>query len=96
MRSCNSYPDNGIVYEVDDDVHDDKDDVHDDKDDVHIRDNCAHAGPEDLLEYNVDPILDSANLDSAAIWKQPKLFLQSLYTAVWRFPSHRNAEMHLD
>ena len=44
---------------------------------------------EDLLEYNVDPISDSANLDLAPIWKQkPKLFLQSLYTTVWRFPHH--------
>ena len=42
---------------------------------------------EDLLEYNVDPISDSANLDLAPIWK-PKLFLQSLYTTVWRFPPH--------
>ena len=33
---------------------------------------------EDLLEYNVDPISDSENLDLAPIWK-PKLFLQSLY-----------------
>lgn len=57
-------------------------------------------GSEDLLEYNVDPILDSAHLDSAAIWKlfpspnpAPR---QPLHRSLAFSISQRNAEMHLD
>ena len=58
-------------------------------------------GSEDLLEYNVDPILDSAHLDSAAIWK---LFSSKSCCASPAFTPQfgifhltmRNAEMHLD